>query len=93
MPAGGGRRPQQTAKSLRQSINFNGSYSHSASDSKTVFALKAPGLTRLHVHPFQRAILIKQALNLAKGRIVLEVATEDLLAEQQEFSATQLTWQ
>jgi hypothetical protein len=36
---GGGGRSQQTAKTLRQSINFNGSYSHSASDSKNLFAL------------------------------------------------------
>ncbi len=36
---GGGRRRQQTSapKTLRQNINFNGSYSHSASDSRNIF--------------------------------------------------------
>ncbi len=37
---GGGRRQQQAAnapKTLRQNINFNGSYSHSASDNRNIF--------------------------------------------------------
>lgn len=35
---GGGRRQAATSKTLRQNINFNGSYSHSATDSRNLFA-------------------------------------------------------